>query len=69
MEKYRFTIEVSANTEAEAQIKINLLLELGAFLKDFNTNRLTSSFFSYLLLYLAEKYSPQVNDTGINKQR
>jgi hypothetical protein len=34
MQTYRFTIEVPANTEAEAQAKLNLLLELGAFFKE-----------------------------------
>lgn len=69
MEKYRFTIEVSANSETEAQVKLNLLLELGAFFKDFNANRLTSSLFNYLLLYLADKCSSRAKDSGINKQR
>ena len=69
MQKHRFIIEVSANTEAEAKAKLNLLLDLGVFLKDFDAGRLTSTFFNCLLLYLAEKCSSQVKDTGINKQR
>ena len=55
MEKYRFIIEVSANTEAEAQAMLNLLLDLGTFLKDFYASRLTSTAFNCLLLFLAEK--------------
>lgn len=69
MKKYRFTIEVPANTEAEAQAKLNLLLDLGIFFKDFDTSRLTSTVFNCLLLLLADKCSPQANDTGSNKKR
>lgn len=69
MEKYLFTIEVSANTEAEAKAKLNLLLDLGVFLKDFDAGRLTSTLFNCLLLFLADKCSPKVNDASDNKKR
>ena len=69
MEKYRFIIEMSAKTEAEAQAKLNLLLDLGTFLKDFYASRLTSTVFNCLLLFLAEKCNSNVNDTGVNKKR
>ncbi|OQP45432.1 hypothetical protein A4H97_32320 [Niastella yeongjuensis] len=61
MQKYRFTIEVPANTEAEAQAKLNLLLELGAFFKEFDPSHLTRSAIVYLLHYYANKYCSDPN--------
>jgi hypothetical protein len=69
MKNYRFTIEIPAKSQLEAEVKLNLLLEMGAFFKDFNASRLTSSFLNYYLLYLADKCSPQAKDTSNNKQR
>ena len=63
MQKYRFTIEVPANTEAEAQAKLNLLLELGAFFKEFDPSHLTRSAIVYLLHYYANKYCPDPNSS------
>lgn len=61
MEKYRFIIEVPANTEAEAQAKLNLLLELGAFFKEFDASHLTRSVVIYLLHHYAGKYCTSPN--------
>ena len=68
MKNFRFTIEISANSEAEAQAKLNLLLELGAFFKEFDARKLTGSFIIYLLLHLAGKSSSQLNNSN-NKQK
>jgi hypothetical protein len=61
MEKYHFMIEVQANTEAEAQAKLNLLLELGAFFKEFDARKLTGSFILYILAHCAGRYRSQLN--------
>jgi hypothetical protein len=61
MEKYRFTIEVPANTEAEAQAKLNLLMELGTFFKEFDASHLTRSVIVYLLHHYAGKYCTDHN--------
>lgn len=66
MEKYRFIIEVPANTEAEAQAKLNLLLELGTFFKEFDASHLTRSTIIYLLHHYAGKYC--TNHNGSKKQ-
>jgi hypothetical protein len=63
MEKFRFIIEVPANTEAEAQAKLNLLMELGAFFKEFDPTHLTRSVIIYLLHYYAGKYCPDPNSS------
>ena len=69
MKNFRFTIEISAKSQLEAEVKLNLLLDMGVFFKDFNASRLTSSFLNYYLLYLADKCSPQAKDTWSNKKR
>jgi hypothetical protein len=61
MEKYRFIIEVPANTEAEAKAKLDLLLELGTFFKEFDASHLTRSVIVYLLHYYAGKYCTNPN--------
>lgn len=63
MEKYRFIIEMPANTEAEAQAKLNLLLELGTFFKEFDPSHLTRSVIVYLLHHYAGKYCTDHNNT------
>ncbi len=65
MEKYRFIIEVPANTEAEAQAKLNLLLELGIFFKEFDASHLTRSVVIYLLHQYAGKYCTPPNSSKI----
>ncbi|RYZ27116.1 MAG: hypothetical protein EOO10_13685 [Chitinophagaceae bacterium] len=50
--KKAFTIPVTttAYTYEEAQSQINLLLQMGAFLKDFNMQNLAGSFAQHFLL-------------------
>jgi hypothetical protein len=63
MEKFRFIIEVPANTEAEAQAKLNLLFELGIFFKEFDAGHLTRSAIIYLLHHYAGKYCTDSNSS------
>lgn len=51
MENYQFTIEVQAPSELEAKAKLNLLLQIGAFLKDFDAGKLTGAFLLYWILH------------------
>lgn len=69
MKTYQFKIEVTANSQLEAEVKLKLLLDLGAFFKDFDASKLTNSFLNYYLLYLADKYGIKVNDADSNKKR
>lgn len=69
MKKYQFKIEIPAKSQLEAEVKLNLLLDMGIFFKDFDANRLASSFFNYYLFYLADKYCPQAENPGNNKKR
>lgn len=50
--KKEFTIPVttSAYTYEEAHSQVHLLLQIGAFLKDFNASKLAGSFLSHFLL-------------------
>lgn len=68
MKKYQFKIEIPANSQLEAEVKLNLLLDMGIFFKDFDANRLASSFLKYYLFYLADKYCPKPDDTDNNKK-
>ena len=43
-------ITVSAYTKEEAQSQVNLLLQMGAFFKDFNVQNLAGSFAEHFLL-------------------
>lgn len=49
MKTYRFILEIPANTEQEAKAKLDLMLQLAAFCKDFNVADLASSFLNYYL--------------------
>lgn len=50
--KREFTIPVTvtAHTKEEAESQINVLLQMGAFLKDFNVKNLAGSFAEHFLL-------------------
>ena len=50
--KKQFTIPVTieAYSERDAQAKVDLLLGLGAFLRDFNVNNLAGSFLNHLVI-------------------
>lgn len=63
MEKYRFILEIPANTEAEAKAKLDLMLELGIFFKEFDASHLTRSLVFYLLHHYAGKYCTSPNDS------
>lgn len=49
MNTYRFILEIPANTEQEAKAKLDLMLQLAVFCKDFNVADLASSFLNYYL--------------------
>lgn len=57
--KKEFTIPVTvtAYTKEEAQAQLDLLLQMGAFLKDFNMQNLASSFISHFMLSKLSKYT------------
>jgi hypothetical protein len=57
--KRSFTISVTttAYTYEEAQSQVNLLLQMGAFLKDFNMQNLASSFAQHFLLAKLSEYT------------
>lgn len=57
--KREFTIPVTATayTYEEAQSQVNLLLQMGAFLKDFNVLNLAGSFAEHFLLSKLSQYT------------
>lgn len=56
---FHVTIDVMAYSEEDAQAKVELLLQMGAFCKDFNINNLAGSFIKSFIVSkfgeLAEK--------------
>lgn len=57
--KRQFTIPVTvtAYTKEEAQAQLDLLLQMGAFLKDFNVQNLAGSFISHFMLAKLSRYT------------
>ena len=57
--KKEFTIPVTvtAYTKEEAQAQLDLLLQMGAFLKDFNVQNLAGSFLSHFMLAKLSQYT------------
>lgn len=57
--KREFTIPVTvtAYTKEEAQAQLDLLLQMGAFLKDFNVQNLAGSFISHFMLSKLSQYT------------
>lgn len=57
--KREFTIPVTvtAYTKEEAQAQLDLLLQMGAFLKDFNVQNLAGSFISHFMLAKLSQYT------------
>lgn len=57
--KKQFTVSVNveAYSQADAQAKVDLLLQMGAFMKDFNVNELAGSVLKSLLTSTVAKVS------------
>ena len=57
--KREFTIPVTvtAHTTEESQAQLDLLLQMGAFLKDFNVQNLAGSFISHFMLAKLSQYT------------
>jgi len=57
--KREFTIPVTvtAHTKEEAESRINVLLQMGAFLKDFNVKSLTGSLAEHFVLSKLSQYT------------
>ena len=57
--KKQFTVSVNveAYSQADAQAKVDLLLQMGAFMKDFNVNELAGSVLKSLLTSTVDKVS------------
>lgn len=56
MNTYRFVLDIPANTQREAQAKLDLMLQLAAFFKDFNTTNLATSYLNFLVWNKLGKY-------------
>ena len=69
MKNYQFTIEIPAETEIEAETKLELLMEVAAFLKTFDLTKLSSTFLYYMLLVLAGKCSQKLSNPSRQGQR
>jgi hypothetical protein len=50
-------VTVTAYTYEEAQSQVNLLLQMGAFLKDFNVQNLAGSFITHFMLSKLSQYT------------
>ena len=64
MKNYRFIIEVPAESEEQAKRKLDLLMEVGAFLKTFDVSTLSGTLIYYMLLSLGRKCSSKLNDSS-----
>ena len=61
MKNYKFIIEIPAETDVEAETKMELLMELAAFLKTFDLTKLSGTFLYFMFLILAGKCSQKIN--------
>lgn len=50
MNTYKLNIDISAYTQAEAEARLQLLIQLTAFFSDFDVNSLAAVFVKYQLL-------------------
>lgn len=55
--KFTIPVTVTAYTKEEAQSQLDLLLQMGAFLKDFNVQNLAGSFISHFMLAKLSQYT------------
>lgn len=67
--KKQFTVPVTvdAYSQEDAQAKVDLLLGLGAFMKDFNVNNLAGSFLNHFIISkvaeITEKKRQELNQS------
>ena len=54
---FKVTIDVVAYSQEDAQAKVDLLLQLGAFIKDFNINHLAGSIVKSFVISKVEELS------------
>lgn len=64
MEKYHSKLNVPGITDAKAQAKAILLIELAAFFKEFDARRLTGS----IILYILAHHYAERRRSNLNKQ-
>jgi hypothetical protein len=55
--QFTVSVKVEAYSQADAQAKVDLLLQMGAFMKDFNVNNLAGSLLTSLLTSTVAKVS------------
>jgi len=55
MPNYSFNILVAANSKEEAEAKLELLLQMGAFCSDYDVHNLAVAFFKYWSLNFVYK--------------
>ncbi|WP_132051849.1 hypothetical protein [Pseudocnuella soli] len=55
--QFTVSVKVAAYSQADAQAKVDLLLQMGAFIKDFNVNNLAGSLLTSLLTSTVAKVS------------
>ena len=54
---FKVTIDVVAYSQEDAQAKVDLLLQLGAFIKDFNINNLAGSIVKSFVISKVEEFT------------
>lgn len=64
MNNYRFILEIPANSEQEAKAKLDLMLQLASFCKDFNTADLAGSFLNYFVWNRLGKFLANPNSSS-----
>ena len=67
MQDHSFTVTIQAYNRAEAESKLELLMQMGAFLSDFNVADLAGTFLKYQLLHYAAQLADK--QKAINYQR
>ena len=57
---FKVTIDVMAYSQEDAQAKVELLLQMGAFCKDFNVNNLAGSIIKSFLISKCEEIGEKI---------
>lgn len=66
---FKVTIDVIAYSQEDAQAKVELLLQMGAFCKDFNVNNLVGSFIKSILISKFEEIGEKQRLDSLKEQK
>lgn len=55
MNKYKLSIEIAAHSQAEAEAKLQLIVQLAAFFTDFDFENLAATFIRFKMLHFLKR--------------